>query len=432
MADYQFDTLKVRAAYDPALNQQAVQVPVYQTVAYEFRDAANADGLFALTDPGFLYTRVNNPTVDVLEKRVAALDGGSAALALGSGMAAISYTILTLAEGGGRILASPYLYGGSADCFRRIYPPFGIQVDLSPNIEDPAALEKEIKPDTKAIFVESLSNPNAAVADLEALSQVAHRHGIPLVVDNTAATPYLSRPFSHGADIIVYSATKGLNGHGNAVAGLIVEKGDFPWDNGRFPGFTRPEYTLRDRSTGRERSYYEVLGPVNAAFTNRVRLTYLNYFGAALGPFDAYLTLIGIETLSERVAKQTANAGLVAAYLEKHPKVEWVKYPGLAGSPYRKLAEKYLPRGAGSLLSFGFKGTQDESDRFLNSVKLWSYHVNIGDARSIIVNSPRTTHGELDAAAQREARLEPNLIRLSLGLEDASDLIADLEQAFRA
>lgn len=428
---YRFDTRKVRAAYDPALNQQSVQVPIYQTAAYEFRDTKNADGLFALTEPGFLYTRVNNPTVDVLERRVAALDGGSAAVALASGMAAISYTLLTLAEGGGRILASPYLYGGSADSFKRMYPPFGIHFDLSPRIEDPAALERDIRPDTKAIFVESVSNPNGAVADLEKLGALAHKHGIPLVVDNTFATPYLLNPFQHGADIVIYSATKALNGHGNLIAGLVVEKGDFPWNNGRFPLFDQPEYVLRDRATGVKRGFYEFLGPTGTAFTNRIRLTYLNYFGAALGPFDAYLALIGIETLSERVAKQVASAEKVAAWLQKHERVEWVKYPGLPSSPHYHLAQKYLPKGAGSVLSFGFKGTQEESDRFLNAIQLWSYHVNVGDARSLIVNSPRTTHGELDAEEQKQAGIEPNLIRLSLGLEDAEDLIADLDQAFR-
>ncbi|GAB6390761.1 MAG: O-acetylhomoserine aminocarboxypropyltransferase/cysteine synthase [Treponematales bacterium] len=428
---YRFDTRKVRAAYDPALNQQSVQVPIYQTAAYEFRDTKNADGLFALTEPGFLYTRVNNPTVDVLERRVAALDGGSAAVALASGMAAISYTLLTLAEGGGRILASPYLYGGSADSFKRMYPPFGIHFDLSPRVEDPAALERDIRPDTKAIFVESVSNPNGAVADLEKLGALAHKHGIPLVVDNTFATPYLLNPFQHGADIVIYSATKALNGHGNLIAGLVVEKGDFPWNNGHFPLFDQPEYVLRDRATGVKRGFYEFLGPTGTAFTNRIRLTYLNYFGAALGPFDAYLALIGIETLSERVAKQVASAEKVAAWLQKHERVEWVKYPGLPSSPHYHLAQKYLPKGAGSVLSFGFKGTQEESDRFLNAIQLWSYHVNVGDARSLIVNSPRTTHGELDAEEQKQAGIEPNLIRLSLGLEDAEDLIADLDQAFR-
>jgi O-acetylhomoserine (thiol)-lyase len=425
---YRFDTLKIRAGYNPAEHRQSVQVPIYQTAAYEFRDTKNADGLFAFTEAGFLYTRVNNPTVDVLEQRVAALDGGKAALALASGMAAISYTLLNLAEGGGRILTTPHLYGGSFDSFGRIYPKFNIHLDISPNINDPIKLEADIKEDTKAIFVESISNPNGVVADLEALSDLAHKHGIPLVVDNTFGTPYLINPIKYGADIVVYSATKSLNGHGNLIAGLVVEAGGFPWDNGKFPQFTQSEYVLRDRETGRKRNFSETF--TDAPFVTRIRLVYLNYFGAALGPFDAYLALIGIETLSERVAKQVANAQKIAEYLEKNPRVEWVKYPGLKSDPNYAPAQKYFPKGPGSVLAFGFKGTQAQSDTFLNSIELLSYHVNVGDSRTLIVNSPRTTHGELTPEEQRAADIPPNLIRISAGLEDAEDIIADLDQAF--
>ncbi|MDR2807862.1 MAG: aminotransferase class I/II-fold pyridoxal phosphate-dependent enzyme [Spirochaetaceae bacterium] len=426
---YHFDTLKVRAAYDPALHNQAVSPPIYQTTAYEFRDTKNADGLFALTEPGFLYTRVNNPTVDILERRVAELDGGSAALALASGMAAISYTLLTLAEGGGRILASPYLYGGSSDAFQRIFPNFGIHFDQSKAlIDNPSELEKEIKPDTKAIFVESIGNPTGAIADLEALAALAHRHGIPLVVDNTFATPYLLNPIQYGADIVIYSATKALNGHGNLIAGLIVETGKFPWDNGNFPQLQKEEYVLRDRSTGKKRSFLEAVP--QAPFVSRIRLTYLNYFGAALGPFDAYLTLIGIETLSERVQKQLENAKKVVAYLEKNKHVAWIQYSGLESSRYYQRGKKYFSKGIPGIFSFGFKGTIEESEAFLNAIQLWSYHVNVGDARSLIVNSPKTTHSELTQEEQEYAAIESNLIRLSLGLEDPEDLIADLEQAF--
>ncbi|MDR0760038.1 MAG: aminotransferase class I/II-fold pyridoxal phosphate-dependent enzyme, partial [Treponema sp.] len=384
---YQFDTLKIRAGYNPAEHRQSVQVPIYQTAAYEFRDAKNADGLFAFTETGFLYTRVNNPTVDVLEQRTAALDGGKAALALASGMAAVSYTLLNLAEGGGRILTTPYLYGGSFDSFGRIYPKFNIHFDLSPHINDTAKLEGDIKDDTKAIFVESVSNPTGVVADLEALAALAHKHGIPLVVDNTFGTPYLINPINYGADIVVYSATKSLNGHGNLIAGLAVEAGGFPWDNGKFPQMVQDEYVLRDRETGRKRSFLETFP--DAPFVTRIRLLYLNYFGAALSPFDAYLTLIGIETLSERVAKQVSTAQKIAEYLEAHPRVEWVKYPGLASDPNHALARKYFPKGPGSVLSFGFKGTQEQGDAFLNAIELLSYHVNVGDARTLIVNSPR-------------------------------------------
>jgi O-acetylhomoserine (thiol)-lyase len=425
---YRFDTLKIRAGYDPAEHKQSVQVPIYQTAAYEFRDTKNADGLFAFTETGFLYTRVNNPTVDVLEQRTAALDGGKAALALASGMAAVSYTLLNLAEGGGRILTTPYLYGGSFDSFGRIYPKFNIHFDISPNFEDPVKLEADIKEDTKAIFLESISNPNGTIADIEALAALAHKHGIPLVVDNTFGTPYLINPAAYGADIVIYSATKALNGHGNLIAGIVVEAGGFPWDNGKFPQLTQNEYVLRDRETGRRRSFWETFP--DAPFVTRIRLVYLNYFGAALGPFDAYLTLIGLETLSERVAKQVSNAQRIAEYLAKHPHVEWVRYPGLKSDPNYTLAQKYFPKGPGSVLSFGFKGTVEQNDRFLNSIELLSYHVNVGDARTLIVNSPRNTHGELTPDEQQFADIPLNLIRISAGLEDADDIIADLEQAF--
>ncbi|MDR2149405.1 MAG: aminotransferase class I/II-fold pyridoxal phosphate-dependent enzyme [Spirochaetaceae bacterium] len=429
MSHYHFDTLKIRAAYDPSLHNQAVSPPIYQTTAYEFQDTKKAAALFAFTEPGFLYTRVNNPTVDILERRIAELDGGSAALALASGMAAISYTILTLAEGGGRILASPYLYGGSTDAFQRLFPRFGIHFDQSAAvIDNPAELEKEIKPDTKAIFVESIGNPTGAIADLETLAAIAHRHGIPLVVDNTFATPYLLNPIQYGADIVVYSATKALNGHGNLIAGLIVEAGKFAWGNGKFPQLQEPEYLLRDRSTGRKRSFLEVTP--QAPFVTRIRLTYLNYFGAALGPFDAYLTLLGVETLSERLQKQVENAKKVVAYLEKNEHVAWIQYSGLPSSRYYQQGKKYFPKGLPGIFSFGFKGTIAESEAFLDAIQLWSYHVNVGDARSLIVNSPKTTHSELTEEEQRKVAIEPNLIRLSLGLEDPEDLIADLDQAF--
>ncbi|MDR2741972.1 MAG: aminotransferase class I/II-fold pyridoxal phosphate-dependent enzyme [Treponema sp.] len=426
---YQFDTLKIRAGYNPAEHRQSVQVPIYQTAAYEFRDTQNADSLFAFTEAGFLYSRVNNPTVDVLEQRIAALDGGKAALALASGMAAVSYTLLNLAEGGGRILTTPYLYGGSFDSFGRIYPKFNIHFDFSLNIHNSAKLEADIKKDTKAIFVESVSNPTGAVADLEALAVLAHKHGIPLVVDNTFGTPYLINPIKYGTDIVVYSATKALNGHGNLIAGLVVEAGGFPWNNGKFPQLIQEEYVLRDRATERKRSFLEVFP--EAPFVTRLRLVYLNYFGAALGPFDAYLALIGLETLSERVAKQVSNAQKIAEYLEKNPHVEWVKYPGLKSDPNHALAQKYFPKGPGSVLSFGFKGTVEQSDKFLNAVELLSYHVNVGDARTLIVNSPRTTHGELTSEEQQLADIPQNLIRISAGLEDAGDIIADLDQAFK-
>lgn len=424
---YNFDTLRLRAGYEPKEHNYAVSPPIYQTAAYDFRDVDNAAGIFGLREQGFLYTRVGNPTITVLEERVKALDKAAGIIALASGMAAISYTLLNLAEGGGRILTSPYLYGGSSDSFKKIYPKFGIEFDYAKNINDPERLAEEIKPDTKAIFIESISNPNAVLLDIDAIAKVAHSHGIPLVVDNTVATPYLYNPLAHGADIVIYSATKGLNGHGNAIAGLVLEAGNFNYQTDKFPQFSEKYYTLRDIDNNL-RSYPEVFP--DFPFTSRIRFNYLNYFGAALSPFDAYLAIIGLETISERLSKQSQNALALAEYLSGHSQVEWVRYPALKNSPYYGLYKRDYSKGAGGILSFGFKGTKEQREAFLNSIELFHYHVNIGDARSLIVNSPQTTHGELEADEKKIADVPENLIRISAGLEDAADLIADLEQAF--
>ncbi|NLY92348.1 MAG: O-acetylhomoserine aminocarboxypropyltransferase/cysteine synthase [Firmicutes bacterium] len=425
---YHFDTLRLRAGYEPNAHQYAVSPPIYQTASFDFRDVEHAKALFSLGEIGNIYTRVGNPTVTALEQRVAALDGASGAIALASGMAAISYTLLNIAEGGGRILASPYLYGGSTDSFKKIYPKFGITIDLARNIENPEKLATEIRPDTKAIFVESISNPNAVLLDLDAIAKVAHEHGIPLVVDNTVATPYLYNPIAHGADVVIYSATKGLSGHGNVIAGLVLESGNFNWQTEKFPQFAEEYYTLRDPE-GKKRSFPQVFPEF--PFTARIRFNYLNYFGAALSPFNAYLVLLGLETLSERLAKQVQNAQTLAEYLSTHQAVEWVRYPGLQSSPYHALAKRDFPKGAGGILSFGFKGTEAQREAFLNAVQLFHYHVNIGDARSLIVNSPQTTHHELEPDEKKLADLPENLIRISAGLENPNDLIADLEHAFK-
>jgi O-acetylhomoserine (thiol)-lyase len=427
VSNYRFDTKKLRAGYEPKEHNYAVSPPIYQTTAYDFKDVENARNLFGLREEGFLYTRIGNPTTNVLEQRVAVLDGASGAVALASGMAAISYTLLNIAEGGGRILVSPYLYGGSADSFKKIYPKLGIHFDYAKHIDNPSKLSEEITPDTKAIFVESISNPNTVLLDIDAIAKIAHEHGIPLVVDNTVATPYLYNPIAHGADIVVYSATKALSGHGNVIAGLVLESGEFSWGKDKFPQFHEEYYTLRDVDN-QKRSYLEVFP--EAPFTAKIRLDYLNYFGAALSPFDAYLVLLGLETLSERLNKQVHNAQTVAEYLRGHEFVEWVRYPALKQSAYHELYERDFKNGAGGILSFGFKGTDVERETFLNSIRLFHYHVNIGDARSLIVNSPQTTHGELEADEKAIADIPENLIRISAGLEDPVDLINDLEQAF--
>jgi O-acetylhomoserine (thiol)-lyase len=382
--------------------------------------------------------------VNVFEQRVAALDGGTGGLALASGMAAITYTLLSLAENGGRVLSTPWLYGGTADGFKKIFPRLGIHVDTLTDLSDLDALERRIAPDTKALFVESVSNPNGVIADIEALAATAHRHGIPLVVDNTFPTPALLRPIDYGADIVVYSATKALTGHGNLIAGVVVESGKFPWDNGNFPQFPEKHHTLRTRD-GRPRNILEVFP--QAPFTSRIRANYLADTGATLGPFEAYLALVGLETLSERVHKQLKNTRKVVEYLRENEHVAWVRYSSLPDSPYHELARKYLPEGAGSVFSFGLKefglkefglkgfglkGNEGEKqiEAFIDATRLFSYHVNVGDARSLIVNPAKTTHGELTPDEQEKAGIEPNLIRLSIGLEDPQDLIEDLEQAF--
>jgi O-acetylhomoserine (thiol)-lyase len=423
-----FDTLKVRGGYDSSRHNHSVSVPIYETAAFDLGSTDRAKRLFSFTEPGFIYTRLSNPTVEVLEQRVAQLDGASGAVAVSSGMAAITYTIFNLAENGGRILTTPYLYGGTLDGFKKLYPKFGISIDRFKDFNNPEALAKEIKPDTRAVFVESISNPNTSVTDIEKIAEVAHEHDIPLVVDNTFATPYLLNPIKYGADIVIYSATKALNGHGNIIAGIILENGKFNWANGKFNHFLEPYYTLRDEND-RYRNFLEVFP--DFPFTTRIRMNYLNYFGSSLSPFDAYLALIGLETLSERVKKQVENTEKVIGYLEKNDRVSWIKYPNLKNNPYKKLAEKYLPRGAGSVFTFGFKGTDSEIDKFLNSLELFSYHTNVGDSRSLIVNSPKTTHSELTPEEKKLSDLLPNTIRVSIGLEDAGDLIDDLEQAFK-
>ncbi len=425
MAQLRFDTKKIKAGYSPTDNNQAISPPIYQTAAYDFKSTEHAQNLFTYKEAGFLYTRVGNPTVNYFAERVKALDGAKNAVAVGSGMAAISYTLLNLASKGGTILASPYLYGGTIDAFDRLFPELGVKIKLTDAVLDPERLEGEIDDDVKAIYVESISNPNAYLLDIDAIAEVAHRHGVPVVVDNTLATPYLYRPLEHGADIVVYSATKALTGHGNIIAGLILDNGDMSlYTKERYPQFYEPVVMLKGKSAAD-------IFPDNF-FIFRATLVYLNLLGAALSPQDAYLGIIGLETLSERVAKQSKNAARIAEYLESSPAVEWVRHPSLKSYKFRTLAEKYLTNGGGGVLSFGIKGTPEQEEKFLNSIKLFHYHVNLGDARSLIVDSPNTTHSELDEAEFKLADIPANLIRISAGLEDADDLIEDLEQAFKA
>ncbi|MBQ7901044.1 MAG: O-acetylhomoserine aminocarboxypropyltransferase/cysteine synthase [Clostridia bacterium] len=422
-----FDTLRIRAGYNSEEHNYAVNVPIYQTASFDLGSIDRSASLWAMDEAGAIYTRVGNPTVTVLEDRVKALNGAYAALALSSGMAAISYTILALTEGGGNIIASPSLYGGSEDSFSHFFPRFGANIKFVENRFDPQSYEKEIDENTKGIYIESISNPNVELYDIEAIAEIAHRHNIPLIVDNTVATPYLLNPFEFGADIVIYSATKALSGHGNTIAGLILESGTFDYSQEKFPQFYEKSHKIRNRQ-GVARSPYEI--DAKSPLIIHLRAFYLEFIGAALSPFDAYLILQGLDTISERVDKETKNAEKIARFLENNNHAVWVKYPGLDSSPYKELADKYFKKGAGSLLSFGFAGTEQQLDKFFSALKYFSYHVNIGDVRSLIVNSPKTTHAEMDEQHLKRAGIEINTVRISAGLESVDDLISDLEAAF--
>ena len=429
MSDYKFDTLKVRAGYDSSLHNKSVAVPVYATAAYDFDSPDHFNRIRAGAQAGFLYSRVANPTVAILESRVAALDGGVAAIGLASGMAAVSYSIIAATGGHGRVLSTKQIYGGTFDLREDVFPDLGIEFDLVDHDSPIEEWESDIREDTKAIFVESISNPGARLLDIEALAALAHKHGIPLIVDNTFATPYLFRPLEHGADIVVYSATKALNGHGNAIGGVIVEGKAFSWSKEKHPQFFKRHWVARDLDDN-ERSFAEAFP--NFPFVAFVRTKLLAYLGAALSPYEAQLILIGLETLSERVSKQVASARKIVAWLESRTDaVSWVNYPEAKNSRYAELSKKYFPKGPGSVFSFGFKGNDKQIAALLSETKIFGYQANVGDAKSLIVNSPKTTHGELRPKELEDSGILPETIRLSIGLEDADDLIADLEQAFK-
>ena len=425
MAD--FDTLRIRAGYNSADHNYAVNVPIYQTASFDLGSIERAKSLWSFEEAAGIYTRVGNPTVGVLEERVAALDGAHGAVALASGMAAISYTILALTEGGGNIVASQSLYGGSEDSFSHFFPRFGAHIKFVKDRFDIASFEAEIDEKTRGIYIETISNTNDELYDIEALAELAHKYEIPLIVDNTVATPYLLNPIKHGADIVVYSATKALGGHGNTIAGLVLESGNFTYSREKFPQFYEKSYKIRTRS-GEPRSPYEIDN--KGTLLIHLRAFYLEFIGAAISPFDAFLILQGIDTISERVNKQVRNAEKIVKYLEQKKEIAWVKHASAENSPFKSLAEKYFPKGAGYLLSFGFTGTEEQLDKFFQHLKYFSYHVNLGDVRSLIVNSPKTTHAELDPDHLKKAGIETNTVRISAGLESADDLIADLEEAF--
>lgn len=427
MSDLRFDTQRIHAGYDPDDHRDSVSTPIYQTAAFDLSDPDRARRLWTKEEPGNIYSRIGNPTVEVLEQRIADLDGGSAAIALGSGMSAVTFAILLLGEGGGNIVSGSSLYGATQEALRHFYPKFGISTRFVEDRSDPNAYEQLIDDDTKAVYIESISNPNVELVDVDAIAEVAHRHGVPLIVDNTVATPYLFRPFEHGADIIVYSATKGIAGHGNVVAGLVVENGTFAYDRDRYPQLYERTYKLRDVA-GNFRSVVDI-NP-RTPITTALRLVYLGFIGAKLSPFEAYLVLQGLTTISERLDRQTANTERIVRYLETNSHVRKLNYAGASSSPYHTLAKRDFPRGVGSLLSFELDGGLDEVKTFITALRVFSYHVNIGDVRSLVANPAGTTHTVLPPDVQELAGIPANLIRLSIGLEDPDDLIEDLQQAF--
>ena len=422
-----FETRAIHAGYDRQANADAVSVPIYASAAFDLENARRGDALAGGALPGFEYSRVANPTVDALERRLASLEGAVGAVALSSGMAAVSYALMCVAEGGGRIVAPVNLYGASVDALGDFLPKFGIYGDFVSDINDLASVEAVIGPDTKAIFTESVANPSTAVADIEGLADLAHKHGIPLIVDNTVPTPYLLRPIEFGADIVVHSTTNGITGHGNALGGVVVDAGRFDWNNGRFPQFTREELVISDQRAGEWHSFHSRFG--NQAFIKRIRIKYLRTFGAVQSPFNAYMQLIGLETLTVREKQEVASATAIAEHLTTLPHVTSVNYAALEDAPTHDLACKYLPNGVGTILSFTVEGDESNVERILDATKVFSYVPNIGDSRSLIVNPTKVTHREVPTDYYESAGVDDSLIRLSIGLENVGDLIADLDQA---
>jgi O-acetylhomoserine (thiol)-lyase len=426
---WHFDTIAVHGGYSPDPTTKAVAVPIYQTVAYAFDSAQHGADLFDLKVAGNIYTRINNPTQDVLEQRLAALEGGVAALALASGQAAVTYSVLTIAEAGDNIVASSALYGGTYNLFAHTLPQFGIQTRFA-DYREPESFEPLIDAKTKAVFVESLGNPQGNVTDVEAIAEIAHRHGVPLIVDNTVPTPYLSRPFRHGADIVVHSLTKYLGGHGTSIGGAIVDSGKFPWAQHakRFRRLNEPDVSYHGVV------YTEALGP--AAYIGRARVVPLRNTGAAISPFNAFLILQGIETLSLRIDRISENTLKVARHLQKHPNVAWVNYAGLPDHPDHGLVQKYLSGKASGILTFGLAGTAGEGTRrgarFLDALQLFTRLVNIGDVRSLATHPASTTHRQLSGPELVQAGVSEDTVRLSVGIEDIADLLADLDAALAA
>jgi O-acetylhomoserine (thiol)-lyase len=415
-----FDTLQVHAGQTPDPTTKSRAVPIYQTTSYVFDNTQHAENLFGLKESGNIYSRIMNPTTDVFEQRIAALEGGSAALATASGAAAITYSILNIAGTGDEIVSASTLYGGTYNLFAVTLPRYGIKtVFVDP--DEPENFRKAITPKTKALYIESLGNPGINIVDIEKVAKIAHDNGIPLIVDNTFATPYLLRPIEYGADVVVHSATKFIGGHGTAIGGILVDGGKFDWAaSGKFPGFTEPDESYHGIK-------YADLGAV--AFALKARVQLLRDTGATLAPLHSWLYIQSLEDLSLRVARHVSNTEKIVDFLVKHPKVKEVNYPGLPGNKYHELAKKYFPKGAGSIFTFSIKGDVTQARAFIDSLEIFSQLANVADAKSLVIHPSSTTHQQLTPEEQKAAGFGPETIRLSIGLEDSEDLIYDLDQA---
>lgn len=418
---YRFETLQIHAGQKPDPTTGSRSVPIYQTTSYVFNSTEHAANLFALKEPGNIYTRIMNPTNDVFEQRMAALEGGVGALATASGSAAITYAIMNILKSGDELVSASTLYGGTYNLFSVTLPKFGIKtVFVDP--DDPENFRKAINDRTRAVYIETIGNPGINLVDIEKVAAIAHENRIPLIVDNTFGTPYLIRPFEYGADIVVHSATKFIGGHGTSIGGVIVDSGKFDWaGSGKFPEFTEPDPSYHGLV------YTEAFGP--AAYITKARVQLMRDTGACMSPFNAFLLLQGLETLSLRVEKHLSNTKKVVEFLSKHPKVSWINYPSLPGNKYYNLARKYLPKGAGSIFTFGIKGGAEAGKRFIENLELFSLLANVADTKSLVIHPASTTHAQLSPDEQLACGVTPDMIRLSIGLEDPDDLIDDLAQA---
>ena len=420
---YKLETLALHAGQEVEGTTLSRAVPIYQTTSYVFKDAEHAANLFALKEFGNIYTRLMNPTTDVLEKRIAAMEGGVAACAFSSGMAAITASIQNIVPVGYHIVSSNSLYGGTCTLFTHGFPKIGIDVSfVDPNGPDNFA--KAIKDNTRAIYIESIGNPKNDVLDYEAIAKIAHDHGLPVICDNTVTSPFLFRPFEYGIDIVVHSCTKIIGGHGNSIGGVVVDSGKFPWDNGKFPGLTEPDPSYHGLQ------YYEALGEI--AYIIKIRTDILRNTGGCLSPFNAFLLLQGLETLHLRVPRHSENALALAKFLEKHPAVTWVNYPGLPSHPNHELAKKYLPDGHGAILGFGIKGGQEAGIKFIDNVSLASHLANVLDSKTLVIHPSSTTHQQLTEKEQAAAGVTPDYVRVSVGTEHIDDILDDFDQALKA